>query len=563
LQAILLLSLFVMSLIAGRLLQLQGLERSTLSADATQQRLRTVPLTADRGRIVDADGNVLADTVAADDVDATPSLVVHRAATASRLAQLLHVPAQQLVQAMAASEGYALLDRAVTPQLAHRVSALDLPGIYTAATTRRVYPDGRLASNVLGAVGTDGAGRAGLEYEFNRELSGTDGSRTFEVGLDGSPIPDAYSHTDPAHPGATLQLSLQRDIQWEAQQAAAEEAKASDARHVTVVVEDPRNGNLLALASAPSFDLDNPEKLTDRKLADPPAQDMYEPGSVDKVITMSAALQEKLVTPTTPFVVPPSIEQGGSVFHDAEEHGTEHLTLTGILAQSSNIGAIEVARKLGARTLDHYLLRYGYDQATGIGLPGEAIGNLPPLSQWSATTLPTVAFGQGIEVSALQVASVYSTIADGGVRVTPNLVQSTIEPDGAHVSSPKPVRTRVISRHTAHELSDMLEAVTGSQGTAPQAQIPGYRVAGKTGTANIASPNGGYTSNAYTGSFVGFAPADDPRLVVEVVVDDPRKGPIYGADVAAPVFHDVMSFALQTLHIPPTGTKAPKAKITW
>jgi cell division protein FtsI (penicillin-binding protein 3) len=563
LQAILILSLFVLSLIAGRLLQLQGLQRTAYSTDATDQRLHTIALTAARGRILDADGHVLADTVAADDIDATPSLVVDAQRTAQRLAPLLHLGVRALVTKLEVTGGYANLAHAVSPDLAHRITALQLPGIYAAATTKRVYPNGSLASNVIGAVGTDG-GLSGLEYSQNSLLSGHNGSQTYEVGINGAPIPDAYSHTVPARPGASLQLSLNRDIQWEAQQAAAAEMKASDARGVQVIVMNPHDGHLLALAEAPSYNLNDPANLTSEKLADPLATSAYEPGSVNKVITMSAALEDHLVTPTTPFVVPPVIYQGGSAFHDAEPHGYEHLTLTGILAQSSNIGTIEVARKLGAARLDKFLLAYGYDKTTSSGLPGEGTGDLPPLSQWSGTTLPTVAFGQGVNVTALQVASVYSTIANGGVRVTPNLVESTISPDGKRTPAAAPARTRVISPHVAHELRDMLEAVTTSEGTAPQAQIQGYRVAGKTGTANEPNPNGpGYLAGAYTGSFVGFAPADKPRLVVEVVVHDPRKGLFYGADVAAPVFHNVMSFALQTLHIPPTGTKAPKAKITW
>ncbi len=558
-----LLSMFVLSLVAGRLLLLQGIQRSAYAADANAQRMRTVTLAADRGRILDAHGHVLADTVAADDIDATLSLVVNKQSTASALSPLLGIPSRKLVAELSVPGDYARLRAAASPELAKRVLALRLPGIYTVPTTKRVYPNGALASNLLGVVNSEGDGSSGLEEADNSVLAGHPGSRSFEVGLDGAPIPDAASHTTPAVPGATLQLTLNRDIQWEAQQAAAAEMNASNASGVTVIVENPHNGHLLAVANAPSYNLNRPITSLS-ELADPAASDAYEPGSVNKVITMSAALQEHLFNPDSPFVVPGVLYQAGTAFHDAEPHGTEHLTLTGILAQSSNIGTIEVARKLGSARLDHYLVAYGYGKPTGSGLPGEGTGDLPPLSTWSGTTLPTVAFGQGVSVTALQVASVYSTIANGGVRVTPNLIEDTISPNGKRVAAPAPTRTRVISAKVSHELSNMLEAVTTTEGTAPQAEIPGYRVAGKTGTAEEPNPKtGSYNSGIYTGSFVGFAPADKPRLVVEVVVHDPRRGSYFGADVAAPVFHNVMSFALQTLHIPPTGTKPPKAKITW
>jgi cell division protein FtsI (penicillin-binding protein 3) len=285
----------------------------------------------------------------------------------------------------------------------------------------------------------------------------------------------------------------------------------------------------------------------------------YEPGSVNKVITMSAALQEGLVSPNTPFKIPPQLRYAGATFHDAEVHGTERLTLTGVLAKSSNIGTIQVARKLGADRLYSYLRAYGFGSLTGTGLPGEQDGLLPPVAAWSQTTMPTVAFGQGIGVTAMQVASVYATIANGGVRVAPNIIAGTVDGDGKHHTAARPQVRRVISAKVAHELSDMLEAVTGNEGTAPAARISGYRVAGKTGTAQRSV--GGHYSG-YTASFVGFAPADKPQLLVEVVVQNPRRGH-FGGVVAAPVFHDVMSFALQSMGIPPTGTTPPKARLTW
>lgn len=560
LEAVLIVILFVLTLVAGKLVQLQGLDRTSYSAMAEKQRLRTVTITAPRGAIVDRTGQPLAETVDARDVYADPHEVVDVETTASKVGALLGSDPAVLAPLLREKTSFVYLARAVTPALGLSIIDLDLPGIGVLPTSKRVYPDGTLASNVLGFVHLDGTGGAGLEYSLNQLLSGHDGERTFETGLAGAPIPDGHDIVKPADPGTGLQLTLQRDLQWEAQQAIAAQVKKTKADSGTVIVMNPTTGQLLALAVAPSFDSNNPAASAPSALGDPAVSDVYEPGSVNKVITMSGALQDRVFTPTSPFVVPPQLHTDGATFHDAEVHGTLRLTLTGVLAKSSNIGTIEVAQRLTAPRLFHYLQAYGFGQPTGVHLPGDGSGLLPPLATWSRTTLPTVAFGQGIGVTALQVASVYATIANGGVRVTPNLISGTIDGDGKLHKSAAPARRRVISGLVARELSDMLEAVTTTEGTAPAARIPGYRIAGKTGTAQRPNGRGGYSG--YTASFVGFAPADHPKLLVEVVLQNPRQGH-FGGLVAAPVFHDVMSFALQTLGIPPTASRAPKARLTW
>ena len=560
LQAILILSLMVLSLIAGRLVQLQGLDRSTYAAMAEKQRLHTVALTAPRGQIVDRDGRPLAETVDARDVYADPAKVTDPAGEAAKLAPVLGLPAHALRSQLAKPTTFVYLSRAVTPVLAGRVMDLELPGIGVLPTSKRLYPAGTLASNIVGFVNADDDGVSGLEASYNKLLSGRDGERTFETGLSGSPIPDGHDIVQPAVPGTGVQLTIDRDIQWEAQQAITAQVHAVHADSGTVVVMDPRTGRLLALAVAPGFDPNHYYDYPISALGDPAVSDVYEPGSGNKVITMSAALQEHLFTPQSPFVVPPELHYAGFTFRDAELHGTEHLTLAGILAKSSNIGTIEVARRVGAPSLYRYLRAYGFGAPTGVGLPGDGQGLLPPLDQWTASTLPTASFGQGVGVTALQVASVYATVANGGVRVTPQLVAGTIDADGHNHPSARPERHRVISARVAAQLRDMLEAVTTNEGTAPLARIPGYRIAGKTGTANRPNKNGGYSG--YTSSFVGFGPADRPQLLVEVVLQNPRSGH-FGGLVAAPVFHQVMSFALQTLKIPPTGTRPPKVKTTW
>lgn len=555
-------SLIVLSLIAGRLVQLQGLDRTTYTNMAEKQRLHTVALTAPRGQIVDRDGNPLAETVDARDVYADPLKVVDAATEAARLAPLIKVRAATIENQLSQHTSFVYLLRETTPQLASKIIDLGLPGIGVLPATKRIYPAGTLASNVVGFANADGDGLAGLEYSFQKTLAGHDGVRTFETGLSGSPIPDGQDVVKPAEPGTGLALTLQRDIQWKAQQAISAQVRAVHADSGTVIVMDPRTGQILALAVSPGFDPNNPSASPMAAFGDPAISEVYEPGSVNKVITMSAALQDGLATPRSPFVVPGSLHDAGFIFHDAEPHGTEHLTLTGILAKSSNIGTIEVAQRLGAARLYHFLRAYGFGAPTGVGLPGDGVGLLPRLRDWTPSTLPTAAFGQGVGVTALQVASVYATIANGGIRVTPNLIAAKIKPDGTRVPSPAPERHRVIDAKVAHQLSDMLEAVTTTEGTAPAARIPGYRIAGKTGTANRPNGHGGYTGAGYTASFVGFAPADAPKLLCEVVLQNPRNGH-FGGLVAAPVFHDVMSFALQTLKIPPTGTKPPHAKLTW
>ena len=547
--------------IAGRLIQLQGLDGGTYAKMAEQQRMRTVTLTAPRGTITDRDGYPLAITVDARDIYADPREVVDPAAAAAALAPILGMSQGDLVGKLSTKDTpFVYLQRGVTPQVGTKVMALGLAGLGTLPTTKRSYPDGALAANVLGFVGTDGTGLGGLEYTFDKKLSGTNGKRTFETGRDGEPIPDGQHVDQPPVAGESLRLTLDRDIQWQAQQAISAQVQKTGAMSGTVIVMQPKTGRVLALATAPTFDPNHPGNAAPQALGDPAVSDPYEPGSVNKVITMAAALQRGLVTPTTPFVVPNTYTVANHVFHDAENHGTEHLTTAGILAQSSNIGTIQVAQRLGEQNLYDALRNFGFGATTGIGLPGESAGILPPVDKWWATTLPTVAFGQGVSVTALQVASVYSTIANNGVRMEPTIIDGTTDPAGHFTARPLPKPVQVVSPQTAQEVRDMLEAVTSDQGTAPAARIAGYRVAGKTGTANRADGHGGYSG--YTSSFVGFAPADDPQLVVEVVLQKPVNGH-FGGEVAAPVFHDVMAFALQSLRIPPTGTTPPTAKLTW
>jgi cell division protein FtsI (penicillin-binding protein 3) len=544
-----------------RLIQLQGLDAPAYASAAAKQRARTITLAAERGEILDTNGNPLAMTVDGRAVYADPRQVVDPVGEAAALAPVLKVDATELQARLARAGAFVYLARGLTPQVGSEITAMNLPGIGLLPEPRRIYPNAGLASNVLGFVGIDGHGLAGLEYSDEKLLAGHDGEMTEQIGLDGRTIPSAQGTEKAAIPGGDVLLTLDRDIQWEAQQAIAKQVKSTGSQSGTVVVMDPRTGQVLALATAPGFDPAKVAGTDPADLGDRPASDVYEPGSTNKVITFAAGLQTHVITPMTPVTVPPTLHLAGHTFHDAEKHGTEHLTAAGVLAKSSNLGTILVSQRVGTQRLSDILHSFGLGAPTGIGLPGESSGILPPASQWSGTQRYTIPFGQGVSVTALQVASVYATVANNGVRVPPRIVKGTVDANGHFTATPAPPTHRVISPGVALQLRTMLEAVTTNEGTAPAARIPGYRVAGKTGTSQRVDPRCD-CYRGYTASFVGFAPADNPQLLVEVVLQAPRQGH-FGGLVAAPVFHDVMSFALQARHVAPTGTRSPRLRLTF
>jgi cell division protein FtsI (penicillin-binding protein 3) len=544
-----------------RLIQLQGLDATAYATAAAKQRARTIVLAAERGSILDASGNPLAMTVDGRAVYADPRQVLDPAGEAASLAPLLHLDVADLQSRLSRTGAFVYLARGLSPQVGNQVAALNLPGIGLLSEPRRIYPNAGLASNVIGFVGIDGHGLSGLEYLDDKLLAGRAGEMTEQIGGDGRAIPSAQHTEQAAVAGGDVLLTLDRDIQWEAQQAIAAQVKRTAAQSGTVIVMDPRNGQLLALASAPGFDPGNISGIPADDLGDRPASDVYEPGSTNKVITFAAGLQTHEITPMTPVTVPPTLHLAGHTFHDAEKHGTEHLTAAGVLAKSSNLGTILVSERVGAHRLYTIMRSFGFGQPTGTGLPGESSGILPPDDQWSGTQRYTIPFGQGVSVTALQVASVYATVANNGVRVPPRIVKGTVAASGEFHAAPAQPSRRVISPGVAAQLRTMLEAVTTNDGTAPAAAVPGYRVAGKTGTSQRVDPACG-CYRGYTASFVGFAPADAPALLVEVVLQAPKRGH-FGGLVAAPVFHDVMSFALQARHVAPTGTKPPKLRLTF
>ena len=406
-----------------------------------------------------------------------------------------------------------------------------------------------------------GAGEpgGGVELMMEKHLVGTPGRQTFEQGRDGTIIPVGQSSLVPAVDGNDVTLTINSSLQWYAQNALAQRIKETKAASGTVVIEDVKTGNLLAVASYPSFDPNTDIGKKGTQLSNVAFSDVFEPGSTSKIMTMAAALEEGTVTPSTPVVIPNRLPRYDANFKDSHEHPTEYRTVAGTLAESSNIGTILVSETMKSKTLESYFRKFGLGAVSGTGYPGESRGLLDPSSQWSGTKRATVAFGQGISVTAVQAASVFQTIANDGVRVAPRLVESTTGADGTLTTTPASAKRRVVSHQTAADLSRMLEGVVSPDGTAEEAQIPGYRVAGKTGTADYYDFDAGQYSGR-TASFIGYAPADDPQIVVAVIIQKPTY-PFFGGYVSGPVFKDVTTYALQELKIPPTGKKAPKVTL--
>jgi cell division protein FtsI (penicillin-binding protein 3) len=566
---------FVFSLFGGRLVQLQAVDSAGYAASAAAARTQEYTLFATRGSILDSSGKPLAESVDAVDVTADPaqikSLKQDPAVYASKLAALLGNPpgsadvAQLRTQLSDAASQYVMLAKQITPQVWNGIKALGLSGVYGVSDPETVYPDGAVAPNLVGYVDASGKGGGGLEMTYDSLLAGHNGAISYQA-ADGTEIPTAGINEQAPVSGTSVETTIDSDLQWTAQQAIDAQVTASGAESGTVVVMDPRDGDILALATAPTF---NPADITGAdvsNLGDRAVSEVYEPGSVAKVVTMSAVIQQGAATPASKLEVPGVLNTGdGYAVHDDTAHGTEQLTLTGVLAESSNIGTVLASEQLGPdrnQILYDYMSAFGFGRPTGLNLPGESPGILAPAAQWSHSQQYTIAFGQGLSVNAVQATSVFATIADEGVRVSPTLVKGYVSAGGTFTPAAAPTRTQVVSPQTASAVEQMMESVVSDKGTAPAAEIPGYRIAGKTGTADRYDTRcGGYCG--YTGSFIGFAPADDPQLVVSVVVQAPTIGSYFGGSVAAPVFQKVMSFALADLRIPPTGTRPPNLPITW
>ncbi|HET9672411.1 MAG TPA: penicillin-binding protein 2 [Actinomycetota bacterium] len=536
--------------VVARLAVLQVGGHHALAAEGLEQRVHLTELPSERGRILDRTGVPLAITLEARDVYADPRYVTDPAGEARTIARILDLRRRQVERSLRTDDTtFVYVARQVDVDVADRLAARALPGIGLLDVPKRYYPAGPLASQVLGFVGVDAIGLAGLEYEYEDVLSGTAGTRTVELSADGLPIAAGIEVVEPAVPGRTLVTTIDREIQYLAQEAIRRAVEENDAKGGTIVVMDPRTGEVYAMAGYPWFDPNAFRDAARRTIRNRAVTDMFEPGSVNKVVTAAAALESGAVGVREVFQVPWSMRVGGYTVHDSHQHGVLSMTLGEIVAHSSNIGSAMVAERVGSATLASMLARFGYGRPTGVGFPGEAGGRVPAFEDWTDVTRTTVSYGQGISMTPLQMASVYATVANDGVWVRPRLVRGTIGGDRRLEPAADVEPRRVMDVETATMLTRMLASVVET-GTGGAAQIPGYQVAGKTGTARKLV-DGRYVQR-YMASFVGFLPASRPRVVIAVSIDEPRT--IYGGVAAAPAFSEIARHVIQRLAIPAAPT---------
>ena len=555
----------VMFMFGLRLVQVQALQAGDYRDRAVNEMEKVRTLKAPRGDITDINGVPFARSVAATSIVVDQTQVTDPAKVAAFVAPILNMKVQDVQTALTGTRKWNMVARNAKPATWLKLSgAIDqynsqfkamsperIIGFFPERSYVREYPSGNLIASLIGFVNHDGVGATGLESSMNSKITGIDGKYSYANGYKAE-IPGSQSEIIPAQTGTSIRLTVDRDIQWVASKAIAEAVKSSRALSGTVIVMDPKTGHILAHATAPTFDPNDTTKVSLVAMRNPSVLDVYEPGSTGKVMTVAAAMEEKKITPETVLTIPDKLKRSVKVFRDHEPHPTQRLTTAGILAVSSNTGSIKIGEMISNDKLYEYLTKFGIGSKTGSGLPGESRGILPKVADWSGTTAPTVAFGQGYSVTAMQATSVFATIANDGVRVSPTVIAGTSDSSGNYTPSATRESVRVISPETAAQMRLMMESVVSVNGTAPSAAIPGYRVAGKTGTAQrIDDTCGCY--RGYTASFIGFAPADKPAYVISVTIQDP-KGMHWGGYLGGPVFKKVMSFVLQSKGIAPTGT---------
>ena len=572
-RALIVMTAVIMFLFGLRLVQVQAVQANDYRSLAINEMERVKTLQAPRGEITDINGVAFARSVAATSIVVDQTQILNPAKVAAFVAPILNMSVSDVETALTGKRKWNMVAENAKPATWLKLTkAIDLynsklPGMsperiigfFPERSYVREYPSGSLIASLIGFVNKEGVGATGLESSMNSIIAGTDGKYSYANGYKAE-IPGSQSEIVSAEAGTSIRLTIDRDIQWVAAKAIADAVKSSNAISGTVIVMDPRTGHILAHATAPTFDPNNTSKVSLVAMRNPSVQDVYEPGSTGKVMTLAAALEEGAILPETVFTVPDSLKRSDKTFRDHEPHPTQRLTSSGILAVSSNTGSILIGELMPNDVLHNYLSKFGIGEKTGSGLPGESRGILPKVADWSGTTAPTVAFGQGYSLTAMQATSVFATIANDGVRVSPTVIAGTSDANGNYTPSPTRESVRVISANTARQMRIMMESVVSGNGTAPSAAIEGYRVAGKTGTAQrIDDTCGCY--RGYTASFIGFAPADNPAYVISVTIQDP-KGIHWGGTLGGPVFKDVMSFVLKSKGIAPTGTKVIPVSLT-
>nr|WP_067699162.1 penicillin-binding protein 2 [Nocardia jejuensis] len=570
---------------AIQLLWIQSFSAPTLSAQAADQRTVKLPELATRGSVLDRYGNSLAFTIAAKELNFQPIKVRKDLADAHEkkssapepddrlqaIAKYIHeklgnaAPEKDLLTKLRSDEPFVYLARNVDPRVADDIS-LKFPEVGSERKDMRQYPGGSLAANVIGATGWDGHGQIGLESSMDSILAGSDGSMTYDRGSDGAVIPGSWRDQQPAVNGYGVELTLDQDLQYYVQQQVQQAKDLSGAQAASAVVLDAHTGQVLAMANDKTFNPQlGPQYWSASDLGNPSVQEVYEPGSVNKIVTAAAAIEYGLTTPDEVLQVPGSIYLGGVTVHDAWEHGVAPYTTTGVFGKSSNVGTLMLAQRIGEDRYFDMLQKFGLGQRTGVGLPGESSGVLPSRDQWSGSTFANLPIGQGLSMTTLQMTAMYQAVANDGVRIPPRIVKAKIAPDGTRTDEEQPDPVRVVSPQTAQTLREMFQSVVqkdprGVQtGTGSPAAIEGYQVAGKTGTAQqIDEKCHCYSADRYWITFAGMAPADNPRYVIGMMLDAPvRSSDGSGGGSVAPLFHSIASWALQRDRVPPSPPAKP------
>ncbi|MGH3935667.1 MAG: peptidoglycan D,D-transpeptidase FtsI family protein [Pseudonocardiaceae bacterium] len=572
----------VLALVAAglRLVQVQGLQAAELSTRAAKQRTTVQTLPAQRGRITDRNGTPLAFSVPAQALYAQPNRIaeerraiganpdLYKQAMARRVAQVLGPPVseQEVLSQLRSDRTTVLLAPSVRPAQARAIQQ-EYPEISAEHREIRQYPGDELAANVLGVANWRAderkvRGLAGLENYADTLLAGRDGRRVVDT-AEGSDaiIPGSERAVLAPVPGSALELTLDSDLQFTLQQMLGDYARKHRAKSASAVVLDARTAEVYAMANDVTFDPNNLAAATPEQLGNPAVSEPFEPGSVNKVITAAAAIESGVVQPDTPLQVPGELRVADRTVSDAWSHGIVNLTFTGVLARSSNVGTLLTAQRVGEDRFVDMLARMGLGQRTGVGLPGESAGRVPPRDQWSGSTFANLPIGQGLSMTVLQMAGMYQAIANDGLRIPPRIVSAEIAPDGTRTATPRPEGIRVVSPETAGTVRDMLRAVMQDaprqRGTGPEAALDGYQISGKTGTAQQVNPGCGcYSNSNYWITFAGILPADAPRFVVGIMLDDPAVGS------AAPLFHDLASYLAGRYQIPLSAGPSPMATLT-
>ena len=572
------LSMAVLTLFAARLVQIQVVDADALAAEALEVRLVTHEISVPRSDIVDRNGVILATSVDRIHVWVNqkqlatwkPSVASGvttggAAGAAAVLAPLLDMNEADLRAMLTGDRSFVYVQKNASGEVWEAVRAQGIPGVYGEPSSERLYPNGSVAGNVIGFVGgvedrSGNWGLAGVESAYENLLVGTSGSVTYEAGRGNLVIPTGVKELTAAVPGSSVTLTLDRDLQWLAQESIDDAVRTSGAEWGSVIAMDVTTGEIYILADSSTVDPNHPGVSDAEDRGSRAVSAIFEPGSTAKIVTMAALIEEGLASPTTPYTAPYKYTtSNGQTFRDSHEHDDQRLTLTGILARSSNTGTIIAGQGLTNQQRYDYLHAFGFGEATHVGLPGESSGILHDVANWDGRTQYGVLFGQGLSATALQNAQVYQAIANGGVLVPPTVVAGFRDADGVFTARETAEPRRVVSEETARQLMLMLESAV-DEGTGMAARVDGYRIAGKTGTAQAADANGGMTSTV--ASFVGVAPADHPRIVVSVMLYNPTTS-IWGGEVAAPVFADVTEQVLRALGVPPSGEAASLYPATW